>query len=118
MRAAVSETAISGSLPMSEATIESICWTEFFLRFCADSRLRRRPVTTMSSPTGSSATGVACAVAGGWSAGVAVCAAAGSAVPNTSSDVDPRMIDFRRMRGLPFMAFVIVRSLYAEPRFL
>ncbi len=46
MRCSTSVTERSGSLPMSEATIESTTWSEFFLMFWADLRAARWPVTT------------------------------------------------------------------------
>jgi hypothetical protein len=70
-RCSASETVLSGSLPISSATIESVTATAFSLSDCADRRLLRMPVTTIVSSDESSAVVVPDA---GWS-----CAAAGAA---------------------------------------
>ena len=52
MRAAVSDTVMSGSLPMSSATTASTIWSLLRLMFRADCRLRRSPVTTIADSSG------------------------------------------------------------------
>src|SRR3954447_23238328 len=102
MRAAVSDTAMSGSLPMSAATIASTIWSLLRLTFRADCNARRMPVTTMvlssgaaAGATGASAfcaglAGFSCAVAAGL--GGASWAAAGDAIAHTAAQavVDQR----------------------------
>ena len=48
IRAALSETVMSGSLPMSSATIASTIWSLLRLMFLADCSARLRPVTTIA----------------------------------------------------------------------
>ncbi len=55
MRAAVSATEMSGSLPMSSATTESMICGAVRLMLSADFRLARMPVTTISGPASVSA---------------------------------------------------------------
>src|SRR4029079_10863352 len=98
MRAAVSETVMSGSLPMSSATTASTIWTLLRLLFCADCNERLRPVTTISGPVSAAAAGVPCVAAasglggggGGTScanAGVANRAAASAVVENSTNEL-------------------------------
>src|SRR3954453_12751872 len=79
MRAAVSDTVTSGSLPMSSATMASTIWSLFFLMLRADWSDRRRPVTTIAfSSVGAAAAGVCGASGLVASAGFCCAVAAGS----------------------------------------
>src|SRR6476661_8610831 len=105
MRAAVSETVMSGSLPMSSATTASTIWSLLRLMLRADCRERRRPVTTIVSPVaGASAfcagwAGLCCAVALGSGGTDWSCATAGedSAKAAASEVVDHSKVCARRI---------------------
>jgi hypothetical protein len=98
MRAAVSETVMSGSLPISSATIASTIWSELRRMFWADWRLRRRPVTTIDSSPSVGSAWASGSLGDSWPWGGSSCAAAGVEIKaRTASEVDPRMADFRRI---------------------
>jgi hypothetical protein len=111
MRAAVSETVMSGSLPMSSATTASTIWSLFRLMLRADCSERLRPVTTIafSGVCGASAlcagsAGLCCAVASGFGGnGAWSCAAAGDAIAHAAAIavVDQSKVFKRRISRAP-----------------
>ena len=124
-RASADDANVSGSLPMSSATIASTIPSELRLIACADWRLRRRPVTTISSPPsvglswtdGCGAAGLAFwsdAVVGlgrSWPPALAcvvleVCAVAGATVAIAAAATDAQRRAFAFMSLSPLVSLV------------
>jgi xanthine/CO dehydrogenase XdhC/CoxF family maturation factor len=106
MRAAVSDTAMSGSLPMSSATIESTIWSELRRMLRDDRSDSLKPVTTTWFSASASA-GSSCAVSPssggcGGSAVVPGCAQAALAEnARTAADAEQRIRALRRIDDSP-----------------
>src|SRR5437870_13015926 len=104
MRAAVSDTAISGSLPMSSATIASTTWGLLRLMLRADCSERRKPVTTIAVLSA----GVSCAAGAASAGGGGVaCAIAGEAATHSGAKDEPdRRMDEKRRKCEPPLATI------------